>query len=194
MSSLRRALARALAGSGGRRCPAATPWLARIAHASCYRPAPWLAPAAAPIRRLWNTPPQWSHGHSHGHSHGGEHDGPAVTITFVQEKDGVSKTVTGWVGMNVLRVAQAHEVELEGACECSLACSTCHVILEEELYNRLGEPSDDENDMLDMAFGLDETSRLGCQVELTEDMDGAVFRIPAATRNMYVDGHVPKPH
>jgi len=48
--------------------------------------------------------------------------------------------------------------------------------------------------MLDLAFGLTETSRLGCQVEITEGMDGSVFRIPAATRNMYVDGHVPKPH
>lgn len=155
-------------------------------------PAPWLS-CVTPARRLWHTPLR-EHGHSHGHSHGGEHDGPTVTITFIQEKDGVSKTVKGWVGMNVLRVAQAHEVELEGACECSLACSTCHVILEEELYERLPEPDDDENDMLDMAFALSETSRLGCQVELTEDMDGAVFRIPSATRNMYVDGHVPKPH
>lgn len=135
-----------------------------------------------------------SHGHSHGHSHGDEPSGPPVTVTFIQEKDGVSKTVTGYAGMNVLRVAQAHEVELEGACECSLACSTCHVILEDELFDRLPEPSDDENDMLDMAFGLSETSRLGCQIELTEDMEGAVFRIPSATRNMYVDGHVPKPH
>jgi len=117
-----------------------------------------------------------------------------VTCTFIQEKDGVSRTVKGHVGMNVLRVAQAHEVELEGACECSLACSTCHVILEHDLYERLPEPSDDENDMLDMAFGLAETSRLGCQVIVTEDMEGTVFRIPAATRNMYVDGHVPKPH
>lgn len=96
--------------------------------------------------------------------------------------------------MNLLRVAQAYEVELEGACECSLACSTCHVILEQDLFERLLEPSDDENDMLDMAFGLAETSRLGCQVIVTEDMEGAVFRIPSATRNMYVDGHVPKPH
>jgi ferredoxin len=115
-------------------------------------------------------------------------------VTFIQEKDGVSKTVKGRVGMNVLRVAQAHGVELEGACECSLACSTCHVVLEEELFEKLPEPSDDENDMLDLAFGLTETSRLGCQVEITEGMDGSVFRIPAATRNMYVDGHVPKPH
>mmetsp|Transcript_81016 Transcript_81016/g.217395 ORF Transcript_81016/g.217395 Transcript_81016/m.217395 type:complete len:105 (-) Transcript_81016:3257-3571(-) len=81
-----------------------------------------------------------------------------------------------------------------GACECSLACSTCHLILEEPLYDSLPEPSDKENDMLDLAFGLTPTSRLGCQVVLTEEMAGATFKIPAATRNMYVDGHVPKPH
>ena len=147
--------------------------------------------AIAPV--LWQTPLR-SHGHSHGHSHGEKSEGKEVTVTFIQEKDGVSKTVQGRVGMNVLRVAQAHGVELEGACECSLACSTCHVVLEEELFEKLPEPSDDENDMLDLAFGLTETSRLGCQVEITEGMDGSVFRIPAATRNMYVDGHVPKPH
>eukprot|EP00960_Hanusia_phi_P048214 758821-Hanusia_phi.AAC.2 len=131
--------------------------------------------------------------HGHGHSHGDD-DGPTVKVTFIYEKDGKSVTVDGKVGMNILRVAQAHEVELEGACECSLACSTCHVILEDKLFNKLEEPSDDENDMLDLAFGLTETSRLGCQVTLTEDMEGSVFRIPSATRNMYVDGHVPKPH
>ncbi|EKX43696.1 ferredoxin, mitochondrial [Guillardia theta CCMP2712] len=132
-------------------------------------------------------------GHGHGHSHG-EEDGPTVKVTFIYDKDGKSVTVDGKVGMNILRVAQAHEVELEGACECSLACSTCHVVLEDSLFNKLEEPSDDEADMLDLAFGLTETSRLGCQIILTEDMEGSVFRIPSATRNMYVDGHVPKPH
>jgi ferredoxin len=156
-------------------------------------PVPWVS-AQASGQRLWQASWRASHGHSHGHSHGEEHEGPAVTVTFIQEKDGVSKTVKAWVGMNVLRVAQAHEVELEGACECSLACSTCHVVLDDALFDKLPEPTDDENDMLDMAFGLTETSRLGCQIEVTEDMDGAIFRIPSATRNMYVDGHVPKPH
>eukprot|EP00286_Rhodomonas_abbreviata_P009505 CAMPEP_0181330758 /NCGR_PEP_ID=MMETSP1101-20121128/24100_1 /TAXON_ID=46948 /ORGANISM="Rhodomonas abbreviata, Strain Caron Lab Isolate" /LENGTH=174 /DNA_ID=CAMNT_0023440095 /DNA_START=188 /DNA_END=712 /DNA_ORIENTATION=- len=137
---------------------------------------------------------QWraSHGHSHGHSH--DHDGPTVKITFLQEKDKKQITVDAPVGMNVLRVAQANEVELEGACECSLACSTCHVILDGELFDSLEEPTDDENDMLDLAFGLTETSRLGCQITVTEEMEGALFKIPTATRNMYVDGHVPKPH
>mmetsp|Transcript_9795 Transcript_9795/g.19110 ORF Transcript_9795/g.19110 Transcript_9795/m.19110 type:complete len:201 (-) Transcript_9795:98-700(-) len=138
---------------------------------------------------------QWrahSHGHSHGHSH--DHDGPSVKIKFVYQKNGKEFEVDAPVGMNVLRVAQAHEIELEGACECSLACSTCHVVLEGHLFDTLEEPTDDENDMLDLAFGLTETSRLGCQIIVTEEMNGAVFKIPSATRNMYVDGHVPKPH
>ena len=82
-----------------------------------------------------------------------------------------------------------------GACEGSLACSTCHVIVEdEEYYKRIPEPDDDENDMLDLAFGLTDTSRLGCQVKATKELDGLKVRIPSATRNFAVDGHVPKPH
>ena len=82
-----------------------------------------------------------------------------------------------------------------GACEGSLACSTCHVIVEkEEYYNKLSEPDDDENDMLDLAFGLTDTSRLGCQVIAKPELDGMHVRIPSATRNFAVDGHIPKPH
>ena len=74
------------------------------------------------------------------------------------------------------------------------ACSTCHIILPYQIYDDLPEPSEDEEDMLDMAFGLMETSRLGCQVIVTEDMDELEIEMPKATRNFYVDGHVPKPH
>lgn len=56
------------------------------------------------------------------------------------------------------------------------------------------EPSDDENDMLDLAFGLTPTSRLGCQVVAAPELDGLRVRLPSATRNMAVDGFVPKPH
>lgn len=77
---------------------------------------------------------------------------------------------------------------LTGACEGSVACSTCHVILPEEYYDLLPEPEDDENDMLDMAFGLTDTSRLGCQVKLTKELDGLIATLPSATRNMFVDG------
>lgn len=62
------------------------------------------------------------------------------------------------------------------------------------MYDSLPYPSEDEEDMLDLAYGLEPTSRLGCQVKLTEEMDGVEVRIPQATRNFYVDGHVPQPH
>ena len=99
-----------------------------------------------------------------------------------------------FIGDNLLRCAQSHGVELEGACECSVACSTCHVILDDDTFDSLPEASEDEDDMLDLAFGLTPTSRLGCQVIITEEMDGIEVTLPAATRNMYVDGHVPEPH
>jgi ferredoxin len=81
-----------------------------------------------------------------------------------------------------------------GACEGSLACSTCHVILEENVYSQLHEPTDEENDMLDLAFGLTDTSRLGCQVKVVESLKNMKIRLPKATRNMAVDGYKPKHH
>jgi len=88
-------------------------------------------------------------------------------------------------GSNLLDIAQAHDLEMEGACGGSCACSTCHVIIEsEDYYDRIPEASDDENDMLDLAFGLTETSRLGCQVEMSKELDGLVVRLPTMTRNL----------
>jgi ferredoxin len=95
------------------------------------------------------------------------------------------------VGETLLQTAHRHEIDLEGACEGVCACSTCHLIVPLELYDSLEEPSEDEEDMLDMAFGLTETSRLGCQIVVRQDMDGVELRLPSATRNFYVDGHVP---
>lgn len=72
-----------------------------------------------------------------------------------------------------------------GACGGSCACSTCHVIIEDPgLYDQMPEPDDDENDMLDLAFGLTETSRLGCQVKMSRELDGLVVKLPAMTRNL----------
>jgi len=98
------------------------------------------------------------------------------------------------VGVSILEAAHANDIDLEGACESSLACSTCHVILQDNIYDILNEPNDDEYDMLDLAYGLTETSRLGCQVIITKDMNDMVITLPKATRNMYVDGHKPTPH
>jgi 2Fe-2S ferredoxin len=90
-------------------------------------------------------------------------------------------------GLSLLEVAHQNNVDLEGACEGSLACSTCHVIVEPEWYDALPDATEDEEDMLDLAFGLTRTSRLGCQIILTPELDGITVRLPAATRNMMVE-------
>lgn len=87
-------------------------------------------------------------------------------------------------GTTILEAAHSNGVSLEGACEGSLACSTCHVVLEQEAYDKLEAASEDEEDMLDLAFGLTSTSRLGCQVPITADLEGATFTIPNGNRNI----------
>ena len=104
-------------------------------------------------------------------------------MTFIL-KDGSRKEVDAPIGLSVLEIAHRNHVDIEGACEGSLACSTCHVIVDPEWYELLQEASEDEEDMLDLAFGLTATSRLGCQIIITEELDGLTVRLPAATRNM----------
>lgn len=116
-----------------------------------------------------------------------------VNITWVL-KDKSELVVKAKVGDSLLEVAHKNDIDLEGACDSSLACSTCHVILDHELYDSLPIPKPEEEDMLDLAYGLTETSRLGCQVIVKKDMEGVKIRLPRATRNMYVDGHKPKHH
>ncbi|KAH9058033.1 2Fe-2S ferredoxin-type domain-containing protein [Lactarius deliciosus] len=114
--------------------------------------------------------------------------GTGVKLHFRDSKGQLIKTVEANEGDDILSIAHEHDIDLEGACEGSVACSTCHVVLSPEHYDLLPEPEDDENDMLDMAFGLSDTSRLGCQVRLTRELDGMTATLPAATRNMFVDG------
>ncbi len=104
-------------------------------------------------------------------------------ITFVN-KDGTRKEVEAPLGLSILEIAHQNNIDLEGACEGSLACSTCHVVVDPEWFEVLPEASEDEQDMLDLAFGLTHTSRLGCQILMTEELDGLVVRLPSATRNM----------
>lgn len=104
-------------------------------------------------------------------------------VVFV-EPDGERREIDAPEGVSVLEIAHKHGIDLEGACEGSLACSTCHVVVDPEFYARLAEPTEDEEDMLDLAFGLTHTSRLGCQIVLTDALDGIVLKLPAATRNV----------
>lgn len=103
-------------------------------------------------------------------------------MTFV-ERDGTRREVDAPKGLSVLEIAHKHGIDIEGACEGSLACSTCHVIVDPDWYRKLASATEDEEDMLDLAFGLTETSRLGCQIVMTDALDGLVVSLPAATRN-----------
>jgi 2Fe-2S ferredoxin len=104
-------------------------------------------------------------------------------MTFI-ERDGTRREVEAPLGLSVLEVAHKHAIDIEGACEGSLACSTCHVVVDPEWYELLKTATEDEEDMLDLAFGLTQTSRLGCQIIITEELDGLTVSLPAATRNM----------
>jgi ferredoxin-2, mitochondrial len=132
-------------------------------------------------------------------------DAPTIPITFINPHPAKSRlkqvdpaedsiTVDARIGETLLQTAHRFQIDLEGACEGVCACSTCHLIFSNDVYDQLPEPSEDEEDMLDMAFGLTSTSRLGCQVIVEECMSGMKVTLPAATRNFYVDGHVPQPH
>ena len=107
-------------------------------------------------------------------------------IVFV-ESDGTRREVDAPLGLSVLEIAHRNGVDIEGACEGSLACSTCHVIVDPDWFARLEEPTEDEDDMLDLAFGLTPTSRLGCQIVITQELDGLTVTLPAETYNLLLD-------
>ncbi len=107
-------------------------------------------------------------------------------VTFV-DRDGTRIEIDAPVGLSLLELAHRNNIDIEGACEGSLACSTCHVIVDDEDFDRLQEPTEDEEDMLDLAFGLTRTSRLGCQIIVTEKLDGLTVSLPQETRNMMAD-------
>lgn len=103
-------------------------------------------------------------------------------ITFIHT-DGSEQEVEAPLGISVLEVARIFDVPIEGSCEGSLACSTCHVIVDKEYFDQLPEATEDEEDMLDLAFGLTSTSRLGCQIIMNESLEGLRLRLPSGTRN-----------
>ncbi|BHF77400.1 2 iron, 2 sulfur cluster binding [Sparganum proliferum] len=116
-----------------------------------------------------------------------------VRVTFIT-KDKERIQINGKVGDNLLYLARFHKIDMEGACEASLACSTCHVYVNEKFFNRLPPALDGEEDMLDLAVFLKPNSRLGCQIILSKELDGLEVELPPATRNFYVDGHKPEAH
>lgn len=83
-------------------------------------------------------------------------------------------------GRHVMQILRdnGYDNDIEGACEGALACATCHVVVDEAWYGKLTPVADDEADMLDFADGLTGTSRLSCQITMTDELDGLIVRIP----------------
>ena len=105
-----------------------------------------------------------------------------VNINFI-EPSGRTVTTAGEPGDTLLRVGQAAGMPLEGTCEGQMACSTCHVIVAAEWFDALPRSSEEEEDMLDFAAGVRRTSRLACQIELSEAMDGLTVSVPVESND-----------
>jgi ferredoxin len=106
----------------------------------------------------------------------------SITITFL-DHSGKPVATSAAPGDNLLRVGQAAGLPLEGTCEGQMACSTCHVIVAPEWFDRLPPAAEEEEDMLDFAAGARRTSRLSCQIELTAEMDGLTVSVPVESND-----------
>ncbi|KAI0020324.1 ferredoxin [Xylariomycetidae sp. FL0641] len=149
-------------------------WSPAVRGNAISRPSP-----TSTLLRQFSSSPIREHGHVTPPKPGEE-----LHVTFIDKENKEHKFAVA-KGDNLLDIAQANDLEMEGACGGSCACSTCHVIVtDEDYYDKMPEPEDDENDMLDLAFGLTETSRLGCQVVMTKELDGLRVKLPSMTRNL----------
>ena len=106
-----------------------------------------------------------------------------VRVRFT-DRDGNKVDAHSEEGLSLLECGQAAGMPLEGTCEGQMACSTCHVIVSADWFSRLPEASDDEEDMLDLAAGVQRTSRLSCQIVLTPELDGLEVSVPAESRDV----------
>lgn len=98
--------------------------------------------------------------------------------------NGDDVAATAEPGQSLLEVGQAAGLPLEGTCEGQMACSTCHVIVDPDWFERLPRASEDEEDMIDLAAGATRHSRLSCQIILDDTMDGLSVRVPVESHNM----------
>tara|TARA_B100001971_G_C18031190_1_gene452636 strand:+ start:260 stop:583 length:324 start_codon:yes stop_codon:yes gene_type:complete len=103
-------------------------------------------------------------------------------LTFI-EKDGNALKVDAPNGLSVMEVSHKHGVDIEGACGGCLSCATCHVVVHPDWFGKLEDITEDEEDMLDLAFDLEKTSRLGCQIIVNDDLDGIVVALPGAPKD-----------
>ncbi len=107
----------------------------------------------------------------------------SVNISFVEETTGNIIPLKAKLGEKVVDIAIENDIDIEAACGGELACSTCHVVLPQEYFDKLEPAVEEEEDMLDLAWGLTDTSRLCCQIMVTPELEGCTFTVPAETNN-----------
>ena len=98
-------------------------------------------------------------------------------LIFVNS-EGTEKSVEAENGLSVMEIARDNDLDIEGTCGGSISCCTCHVIIDKDWFSIVGGPNPDEEDMLDLAVGLQSTSRLSCQIEVSNELDGLRMTIP----------------
>ena len=98
-------------------------------------------------------------------------------LIFVNS-EGTEKSVEAENGLYVMEIARDNDLDIEGTCGGSISCCTCHVIIDKDWFSIVGGPNPDEEDMLDLAVGLQPTSRLSCQIQVTNELDGLRMTIP----------------
>jgi ferredoxin, 2Fe-2S len=105
-------------------------------------------------------------------------------IVFVSADGSQQWEVEAPIGVSVMEIALANNIDMEGACEGNMACSTCHVVVDPDWSGKLPLPREEEEDMLDLVYDLKRTSRLGCQIIMTAELDGLIVRLPGESRNL----------
>ena len=98
-------------------------------------------------------------------------------VTFIKS-DGSAYDFDVTNGTSIMEAGRDANMGIEGTCGGSLSCATCHVVFGADDYARVGPPSEDEMDMLDLAFNVTETSRLGCQIKMSDELDGLTAKVP----------------
>ena len=106
-----------------------------------------------------------------------------IRVRFHKADGTLDKEVEAKPGQRLLDIAWAAGQPLEGACEGVMACSTCHVIVAPEDFEKLPPASEEEEDLLDLAAHATRTSRLACQIMLTSQLESLTIRIPPGARN-----------
>ena len=101
-----------------------------------------------------------------------------ITLTFIQT-DGERKNISIDENehISLLEVAKNNNIDIIGACDGACACGTCHVKIDKEHLSKIEKPSENEENVLDIVFNVEDNSRLACQVKVCKELDGAIITV-----------------